>query len=163
MSRVEAGAAARIRADLDHPVIDSDGHLIEFLPTVMSHLEAIAGRRAVKRYEEWMRNHFAPTAERRRAERIQKLPFWTLPAENTLDRAAAPVSWPIETTPLASTAFMTTTRSGSDASNSASTRRSIPAPLVSERDARPRAMSTVISATSRMRPRNPVARTFSAA
>ena len=99
MSRPEAGAAARIRASLDHPVIDSNGHLIEFLPAVMSHLEAIAGRRAVKRYEEWMRNRFAPTAERRRDERIHKVPFWTLPAENTLGRAAAPVSWPIGTTP----------------------------------------------------------------
>jgi predicted TIM-barrel fold metal-dependent hydrolase len=89
MSDHEPGAAARIRNEVDHPVIDSDGHLIEFLPAVMDHLEAIAGRSAVERFSQWMKEHFAPTPERQRDERIQKLPFWTLPTRNTRDRATA--------------------------------------------------------------------------
>jgi predicted TIM-barrel fold metal-dependent hydrolase len=89
MSDHERGAAARIRAALDHPVIDSDGHLIEFLPAVMSYLEEIAGGDSARRYRAWMLEHYAPTPERQRNERIQKLPFWTLPTRNTRDRATA--------------------------------------------------------------------------
>lgn len=82
-------SAAEIRAGLDHPVIDSDGHLIEFLPAVTSYLAEIAGQKAVARYDVWMREHYAPTPERQRDERIMKLPFWTLPTRNTRDRATA--------------------------------------------------------------------------
>jgi len=83
------GSAAEIRAGLDHPVIDSDGHLIEFLPAVMSYLVEVAGQQAATRYGEWMRQNYAPTPERQRDERIMKLPFWTLPTKNTRDRATA--------------------------------------------------------------------------
>jgi hypothetical protein len=41
-SRVE-----RIRARLGHPVVDADGHTIEYLPAVRDDLQALAGRRAV--------------------------------------------------------------------------------------------------------------------
>ncbi len=82
-------SAAEIRAGLDHPVIDSDGHLIEFLPAVMSYLEEVAGREAVGRFGAWMRERYAPSPERQRDERIMKLPFWTLPTRNTRDRATA--------------------------------------------------------------------------
>ena len=34
----------RIRARLDHPIIDSDGHLIEFLPLVRDLLVDLAGK-----------------------------------------------------------------------------------------------------------------------
>ena len=64
------GSAAEIRAGLDHPVIDSDGHLIEFLPAVMSYLVEVAGQQAATRYGEWMRQNHAPTAERLRDQRI---------------------------------------------------------------------------------------------
>ncbi len=86
MSEHESHTAERIRANLGHPVIDSDGHLIEFLPAVMTYLEQIAGRGAVERYRAWMQR-FAPTPEEQREGRLMKLPFWTLPSKNTLDRA----------------------------------------------------------------------------
>ena len=68
-------SAVESRAGLDHPVIDSDGHLIEFLSAVMTFLEELAGRKLVERYGAWMREDYAPTPERQRDERIMKLPF----------------------------------------------------------------------------------------
>ncbi len=35
---------AEIRAQLDHPVIDSDGHLSEYLPVLREYLAAAGGK-----------------------------------------------------------------------------------------------------------------------
>ena len=40
-------AVAHVRARLGHPVIDADGHTIEFLPAVRDELHALAGAPAV--------------------------------------------------------------------------------------------------------------------
>ena len=36
-------SAAQVRARLDHPVIDADGHTVEFMPAVREVLAAVAG------------------------------------------------------------------------------------------------------------------------
>ena len=41
----------RIRAQLDHPIIDSDGHLIEFLPLVRDLLVDLAGESVAKGFD----------------------------------------------------------------------------------------------------------------
>ena len=41
----------RIRAQLDHPIIDSDGHLIEFLPLVRDLLVDLAGESVAQRFD----------------------------------------------------------------------------------------------------------------
>jgi predicted TIM-barrel fold metal-dependent hydrolase len=86
-SRVE-----RIRARLGHPVVDADGHTIEYLPAVRDDLQALAGRRAVEQLDAVL--GFAQAAralsfEQRRALGLPRLPWWGLPAEHTLDRATA--------------------------------------------------------------------------
>jgi len=78
--------AARIRATLGHPVIDSDGHIVESQPAAMSYLAEIAGQRAVDRYHAWQ-SRLAPTPEQQQSERLMRLPFWNFPSKNTLDRA----------------------------------------------------------------------------
>jgi len=86
------GAVDRIRRRLDHPVIDSDGHYIEFLPEVKERLEAIAGRSAVEGFDQVVyASRLAQTldATQRRQLSLTRIPFWALPARQTLDRATS--------------------------------------------------------------------------
>ncbi len=74
------------------PIIDADGHTIEFLPAVRDDLRTLAGGRAVAELDAVL--GFAQTAralcsEQRRAYNLPRLSWWGLPTENTLDRATA--------------------------------------------------------------------------
>jgi predicted TIM-barrel fold metal-dependent hydrolase len=84
--------SARVRARLDHPVVDSDGHAIEFEPAVLEVLRSQAGANMVERYRrasgDGLMQWRLSDAERR-SRRMVRAPFWVLPAENTLDRATA--------------------------------------------------------------------------
>jgi predicted TIM-barrel fold metal-dependent hydrolase len=85
-------SAARLRARLEHPVIDSDGHHVEFLPLVKDMLREIAGDAVLARFEQITRGaeisrRLDPAARRQLA--LTRMPFWGLPARNTLDRATA--------------------------------------------------------------------------
>ena len=86
MGSEKRSRAAQIRADMNHPVIDSDGHIVESQPAAMTYLAEIAGKSAVDRYHAWQ-SRLAPTREQQRDERLMRLPFWNLPSKNTLDRA----------------------------------------------------------------------------
>ena len=52
--------AAEIRARLPHPVIDSDGHTLEFIPAVREELVALAGRDVAAAFDQvlsiWQRS-----------------------------------------------------------------------------------------------------------
>jgi predicted TIM-barrel fold metal-dependent hydrolase len=84
-------ASAKIREKLGHPVVDADGHMIEFGPAFFEHLKAIAGPsvrdRFIARLEAGGWDKLAPDERRRR--RIARPSSWTLPTRNTLDRATA--------------------------------------------------------------------------
>src|SRR5262245_8333988 len=75
----------QIRARIEHPIIDSDGHLIDIL-------REQAGESAVKGYDfvtsasRFMRTL---TVEQMRAQAFVRSPWWGLPARNSLDRATA--------------------------------------------------------------------------
>ncbi len=43
--------SAQIRASLDHPIVDSDGHLLEFEPALLDSLAQVAGPGMVARYQ----------------------------------------------------------------------------------------------------------------
>jgi predicted TIM-barrel fold metal-dependent hydrolase len=82
----------KIRARLDHPIIDSDGHDIEYLPLVREELRALAGQGAVDRFELMVKGaQFMRGLDdgARRAQGLMRIPWWGLPTENTLDRATA--------------------------------------------------------------------------
>jgi predicted TIM-barrel fold metal-dependent hydrolase len=77
-----------LRERFDHPVIDVDGHILEFEPFYDSYLRE-AGKEAhaafsaqTKAFGTW----YAASAERRAAERIRR-PAFGLPTKNTLDLA----------------------------------------------------------------------------
>lgn len=87
-----AGRVDRIRAQLDHPVIDSDGHYIEFLPEVKEKLVSIAGPSAADGLDQIIygaRLAQGLDAAQRRQLNLTRIPFWALPARQTLDRATA--------------------------------------------------------------------------
>src|SRR5688572_4657755 len=77
-----------IRERLDHPVIDVDGHILEFEPFYDSYLrdagtEAHAAfGAATKMLGTW----YAASAQQRASERIRR-PAFGLPTKNTLDLA----------------------------------------------------------------------------
>lgn len=82
----------RVRQNLSHPVIDSDGHTQEFHPMLLDYLKEEGGSKFVERYraskfggENWIKL----TDEERRDRRVHRPPFWTMPARNTLDLATA--------------------------------------------------------------------------
>ena len=79
-----------IRARLDHPVIDADGHIIEFLPAVRDFLVEEGGWKLAEEFDQVVeagRKLEALPAEQRRAMGGFKLTWWPYPAENSLDRA----------------------------------------------------------------------------
>jgi predicted TIM-barrel fold metal-dependent hydrolase len=79
---VPSDDVARIRARLDHPVIDADGHLLEFLPLVNDIVRELAGDAVADRYQQFMRRALAPDDAGFMPARV----FWGLPEEHTLDR-----------------------------------------------------------------------------
>jgi predicted TIM-barrel fold metal-dependent hydrolase len=83
---------ARIRSQLDHPVIDNDGHIIEYLPLVRDLLVDIAGEDVAKRFDT-VRDSGRLTqlvpADSRRELGLTRTPWWGIPTRNTLDRATS--------------------------------------------------------------------------
>ena len=84
--------AEQIRSGLGHPVIDADGHQIEFLPLVRDLLAEDAGPEAATGFDLVLGAGGlvrALTSAQRRELAITRPPWWGLPAANTLDRATA--------------------------------------------------------------------------
>lgn len=94
--------SARIRADLGHPVIDADGHLIETIPVFhgffLDYVKGLGGGDLAARFEaaggmdfdDMVLRPWSALSEQRRREIWATRPsWWSLPAANTLDRATA--------------------------------------------------------------------------
>ena len=83
--------SAQIRSSLSHPVVDTDGHAVEFGPVYLDFLKKVGGPSIRDRYvkmlnaNEWQR---LSKAERLR-KRVPRTASWTHPAKNTLDLATA--------------------------------------------------------------------------
>ncbi len=83
---------AAIRARIDHPIIDNDGHIIEYLPLVRDILVDLAGEDVAKRFDlvvDSGRLTQMLTADQRRELALARVPWWGIPTRNTLDRATA--------------------------------------------------------------------------
>lgn len=95
MGTHETLSSAEIRARLDHPVIDSDGHLIEVMPHYFDYLKDVAGQGLADRFtparlawhpsSDWDSLSRKERAEKRKA----RYAWWPNPMKNTLDRATA--------------------------------------------------------------------------
>ena len=85
---------ATLRAGLTHPVIDGDGHWIEFEPTLLDYVKQVGGPTMVERYrrDEYSASlqHWARmSVEERHARRALQPSWWAFPTQNSLDRATA--------------------------------------------------------------------------
>src|SRR6516165_7626605 len=81
-----------IHSRLKHPVIDSDGHWLEFGPTILEYMEKVGGKKAsegLKSREEVVTRVLMLTPDQRRDERRTIPAWWAFPTKNTLDRATA--------------------------------------------------------------------------
>jgi len=82
-----------IRARIDHPVIDSDGHLIECFPLVRDEIVSLAGESVAVEFDRIVSGGRAmleiPAGVERRRQGRYRTAWWGLPTRNTLDRATA--------------------------------------------------------------------------
>lgn len=85
---------AEIHVGLTHPVIDSDGHWLEFEPSINEYVAKVGGRSLADAFmtqrRKLERDLQTPLEERRQLRRPQQA-WWAFPTRNTLDRATAMV------------------------------------------------------------------------
>ncbi len=84
--------AAEVRAGLGHPIVDGDGHWVEYQPVVQEAMRRIGGDRAAEgftRFGDMIGRNVALTTAERRARGLGHEAFWAVPTENTYDRATA--------------------------------------------------------------------------
>ena len=85
-------SAAQIKARLDHPIIDADGHWIEYGPVFTEELRRVGGEDAVEGWNtvrNGTRGALSMSVEERRRRRISQEAFWGHPSKNTKDLATA--------------------------------------------------------------------------
>ena len=87
--------SAQIRENLPHPVIDSDGHFVEYVPAFLDYLREVGGGEMATRFEQaWSGSFISPkwyglSPEQRRDTRTIRPAFWNVPTKNTRDLATA--------------------------------------------------------------------------
>ncbi len=92
MATSTESAAAKLRSRLDHPVIDADGHWLEFGPVVGEEMRRIGGDLAFQGFFERghrVREALAMSVDERKKRQIAQEAFWGAPTRNTIDRATA--------------------------------------------------------------------------
>ena len=83
---------AQIRASLKHPVIDGDGHWVEYDPVFAEKMRKVGGDKAADGFLAAMgatKTALNMSVQERKRRRIAMPGFWTRQTGNTLDRATA--------------------------------------------------------------------------
>jgi len=84
--------ARKLRGSLSHPIIDADGHWIEYQPVMREEFRKIRGDAAVEALAlatSRVPNSLKLSIAERRRRRVGQEAFWSTPSENVLDRATA--------------------------------------------------------------------------
>jgi len=92
MNFIRSDAVEAIKQRLDHPVIDGDGHLIEYQPLVRDYVVEIAGEDVAQRFDQMAtggRLARQVPLEKRREFGMTRFAWWGVPTRNSLDRATA--------------------------------------------------------------------------
>jgi predicted TIM-barrel fold metal-dependent hydrolase len=90
MSSTKQSRSAEVRARVGHPIIDSDGHAIEFGRALFECVAEAGGPGMVDKLRRQLPASFGGVSlQQRREQRLWRGPWWALPAENTLDLATA--------------------------------------------------------------------------
>ena len=81
-----------IRSQIDHPIIDADGHIIEYVPLVRDILVEVGGSAVAELFDLVVNSgrltQMLSPAQRREMA-LMRMPWWGIPTRNTLDRATA--------------------------------------------------------------------------
>lgn len=88
MSTVTTSRSAAIHEQLGHPVIDADGHDVEYVPALLELLREEGGAKAVETFTKlpgWYRH----SEHERMADRMVRPPWWALPTRHTVDHATS--------------------------------------------------------------------------
>ncbi len=96
MAAKDLSKSAAIRARLDHPIIDSDGHQVEFGPIFLDFLKEVGGAAVADRYTNgsgidpiFSGGWRELTPAQRHDRRAIRPTWWACPARNTRDLATA--------------------------------------------------------------------------
>jgi predicted TIM-barrel fold metal-dependent hydrolase len=84
--------ARKIRGRLNHPIIDADGHWLEYGPMMGEAFRRIGGEAAAEAFalaSQRVPNSLKLSLQERRRRRIGQEAFWGSPCQNVLDRATA--------------------------------------------------------------------------
>jgi hypothetical protein len=82
MASTSKSKSAAVRARLSHPVIDSDGHQVEYGPRIRDYIKDLAGPRVADKVGPAFDGTIASTrwyresSEQRREFRTKRSPFW---------------------------------------------------------------------------------------
>src|SRR3989442_6982803 len=101
MATLSRSKSAEVHARLGHPVIDSDGHTVEFEPGFLDVLRTVGGPAIVERYlgRREGRRWYGLTPDERRGPRVTRPAWGGFPARHTLDRATATPPPPLHERP----------------------------------------------------------------
>jgi predicted TIM-barrel fold metal-dependent hydrolase len=92
MSANGSSKAASIRAGLNHPVIDADGHWVEFSPVVSESLRRIGGDKAAEGFRTiggLIDRILSFSDDERRSRRSAQQAWWSFPTAKAIDGATA--------------------------------------------------------------------------
>jgi predicted TIM-barrel fold metal-dependent hydrolase len=84
--------ATQLRSRLNHPIIDADGHWLEYGPVMGEEFRRIGGEAAAQAWafsSQRVPNALKLSVAERSRRRIGQEAFWSSPSENVLDRATA--------------------------------------------------------------------------
>src|SRR5713101_1459177 len=84
--------ARKLRSRLHHPIIDADGHWLEYNPVMREEFRRIGGDAAVEALaiaSDRIPSSLGMSLAERRRRRVGQEAFWSTPSENVLDRATA--------------------------------------------------------------------------
>ena len=92
MAYLKDSKSAKVRQQLDHPVIDGDGHWLEPMPIFLDYLKQVGGSSLVEHFKskDIERGWYGMTRDERMDKRPHRPTWWGEPT-NTLDRATAMV------------------------------------------------------------------------
>ncbi len=85
-------SAIEIRAGLDHPIIDADGHWVEYTPVFAERMRAVAGDKAADGFLATQRrisDALSASIAERKGRGLAMEGYWTRQSTNTRDRATA--------------------------------------------------------------------------
>ena len=93
--------SAAIRAKLDHPIIDADGHTLECQPIFLDFLKRAGGADIIAKWDKRVVDRldqtpsligsqwYTATPQERMDKRLRRMPWWGVQTKNTLDRVTA--------------------------------------------------------------------------